>query len=109
MEFFLLAQIVGIYFVAAFFPGPNLFLVVKNAALVSRRAGVFTGAGVVAANAIWIFAAISNFANLENPQILEILKNLGAIYLIFLGGKFFFATPKKLLPKNSRAEKFGNF
>jgi len=62
-ELFLLAQIIGIYFVAALFPGPNLLLVVKNAALVSRRAGIATGIGIAATNAIWIFTAAAGFAN----------------------------------------------
>jgi len=106
---FLILQILCIHILAAVFPGPNIFVTVKNAVFVSRQAGIFTGIGIVIANAMWIFLSIFSFSNLDNPKFLQIFKYCGAIYLIFLGGKFFISAPQKILQKKSKKISTGNF
>jgi threonine/homoserine/homoserine lactone efflux protein len=68
-------------------PGQDTALTVRNALVGGRRAGVFTAAGVAAAQAIWTLATSLGVAGLiraSAPAFLA-LKVAGIAYLVYLG------------------------
>lgn len=70
-------------------PGPDTTLTMRNALLWGRRAGVFTGFGVVTGLAIWAFTAAAGLAALlraSEPAFVAI-KIAGAAYLVYLGAR----------------------
>jgi threonine/homoserine/homoserine lactone efflux protein len=68
-------------------PGPDTALTIRNSLAGGRRAGMCTGAGVAAGQAIWALAATAGVAALlavSHPALL-VIKIAGAAYLICLG------------------------
>lgn len=78
-----------IIMLAAISPGPDFFLVVKNALLHDRRAGIFTAAGVASSLLIHSSYCIVGLGMLITHSVVafNIIKYLGAAYLIYLGVK----------------------
>lgn len=72
---------------SAMLPGPDFALVTKNTILHSRRAGLFTSLGVGSAILIHITYCALGLAIVISQSILlfNIIKYIGAIYLIYLG------------------------
>jgi threonine/homoserine/homoserine lactone efflux protein len=81
------AVIIGL--VAAFLPGPDFVLLVKNSLQYGRRHGIFTALGVSAAVLIQIFIIISGFSIViqKFPFLLDVIRAAGSSYLIYLGYK----------------------
>jgi threonine/homoserine/homoserine lactone efflux protein len=79
------AVIIGL--VAAFLPGPDFVLLVKNSLQYGRRHGIFTALGVSAAVLIQIFIIISGFSIViqKFPFLLDVIRAAGSSYLIYLG------------------------
>ncbi len=68
-------------------PGPDTALTIRNSLAGGRRAGMCTGAGVSAGQALWALAATSGLDALlaaSRPALL-VIKIAGAAYLICLG------------------------
>lgn len=72
---------------SAMLPGPDFALVTKNTILHSRRAGLFTSLGIGSAILIHITYCALGLAIVISQSILlfNIIKYIGAIYLIYLG------------------------
>ncbi|OGT42688.1 MAG: hypothetical protein A3F13_09500 [Gammaproteobacteria bacterium RIFCSPHIGHO2_12_FULL_40_19] len=72
---------------SAMLPGPDFALVTKNTILHSRRAGLFTSLGVGSAILIHITYCALGLAIVISQSILlfNIIKYIGAVYLIYLG------------------------
>jgi RhtB (resistance to homoserine/threonine) family protein len=68
-------------------PGPDFALVTKNTIIHSRRAGLFTTAGIVSATLIHITYCVLGLAIVISQSILlfSIIKYIGATYLVYLG------------------------
>ncbi|HKU59026.1 MAG TPA: LysE family translocator [Gaiellaceae bacterium] len=66
-------------------PGPDFALTVRNA--VTRRAGFATAAGVVSGQVCWVFASAAGLSAvlLESQRAFDILRLVGAAYLVYLG------------------------
>ncbi|WP_372407336.1 LysE family translocator [Streptomyces luteireticuli] len=86
------AQLLG--FVAASLaiivvPGPDLVLLLRNAARSGRRGAAATAAGIMLGNAILAAAAVAGLtALLTGSQLLySALRIAGAVYLVHLGGR----------------------
>jgi len=79
--------IVGI--MSALLPGPDLILLIKNSLQFGRKQGIATSLGVAIALMIHIAYTILGFAILIEmfPSLLDIIKVLGSLYLIWLGWK----------------------
>lgn len=77
-------------------PGPDFAMVVKNALLGSKKAGVATALGVAVGCLVHVLYSIVGIGALVSQSILAftIVKWLGALYLLYLGAKM-------LLSKNS--------
>jgi threonine/homoserine/homoserine lactone efflux protein len=83
-------RFVGFVGVSAFLivtPGPDMALVTRNALAGGRRAAGFTAVGVGLGILAWAVAAAVGVAELLNRSMVafNILKFVGAAYLIFLG------------------------
>lgn len=72
---------------SAMLPGPDFALVTKNTVLHSRRAGIFTSLGIGSAILVHITYCVLGLAVIISQSILlfNIIKYIGAAYLIYLG------------------------
>jgi threonine/homoserine/homoserine lactone efflux protein len=70
-------------------PGPDTALVVRNTIVGGRRVGVFTAFGIVAGQAIWVFATSIGIVALlvASEPVFHAVKLGGAAYLIYLGAR----------------------
>ncbi|MHB8121319.1 MAG: LysE family translocator [Desulfuromonadaceae bacterium] len=76
-------------------PGPNMAIVIRNSIVHSRSAGVYTAGGLAFGNLIHITYCLVGIGFLISKSILlfNIVKWLGAAYLIYLGIKSLRAQP----------------
>lgn len=70
-------------------PGPDFFLVIKNAALYPRGAALMTSLGVICGVATHMSYCVAGLAVLitNTPWLFNLLKYAGAAYLIWIGGQ----------------------
>ncbi|WP_413735300.1 LysE family transporter [Sodalis sp. RH21] len=70
-------------------PGPDFFLVIKNAARYRRKAAMMTSLGVVCGVATHMSYCVAGLAVVitTTPWLFNILKYAGAGYLIWIGGQ----------------------
>lgn len=70
-------------------PGPDFFLIIKNASRYQRSAALMTAMGVVSAVALHMTYCVAGLAVLitTTPWLFNILKYAGAAYLIWIGFK----------------------
>lgn len=76
-------------------PGADFAIVTKNSYLYGRRIGVFTSLGIslgVLVHVTYTLVAVA-FVMTYTPQILNIVKYIGALYLIYIGYKTFTQKP----------------
>lgn len=68
-------------------PGPDFFLIVKNAARYQRAAAMMTALGVLSAIAVHMTYCVAGLAVIitTTPWLFMILKYAGAAYLIWIG------------------------
>jgi len=95
MELSVLLTVCIIGFFVVMTPGPNMAIVIKNSLSHSRRAGVYTAAGLVLGNMVHITYCLVGIGVLISQSILvfNIIKWLGAAYLVYLGVKSLRAQP----------------
>ncbi|HHR6078843.1 TPA: LysE family transporter [Providencia alcalifaciens] len=70
-------------------PGPDFFLIIKNAARYQRSAAMMTALGIIVAIALHMSYCVAGLAVLitTTPWLFNILKYAGAAYLIWIGLK----------------------
>jgi threonine/homoserine/homoserine lactone efflux protein len=70
-------------------PGPAVLLTISQTASKGRQAGIITGVGIAVGDLIHTVAAVLGLSAILMTSALafEIVKYLGAAYLIFLGVK----------------------
>ncbi|ETS98230.1 MULTISPECIES: LysE family translocator [Providencia] len=70
-------------------PGPDFFLIIKNAARYQRSAAMMTAFGIIVAIALHMSYCVAGLAVLitTTPWLFNILKYAGAAYLIWIGIK----------------------
>lgn len=68
-------------------PGPDFFLVIKNAARYRRQAGMMTALGVICGVATHMSYCVAGLAVVitTTPWLFNILKYAGAAYLVWIG------------------------
>ena len=83
-------------------PGPAVLLTVTQTAKGGRKAGIITGVGIAVGDLIHTFAAVLGLSAILMTSALafEIVKYLGAAYLIFLGIKSLLEKTKALEEKS---------
>ncbi|MEA1065508.1 leucine efflux protein LeuE [Apirhabdus apintestini] len=86
------------YFVGAVFivlvPGPNTLFVLKSSVGDGVKSGYLAACGVFIGDAVLMFLAWAGVATLikTTPVLFNIVRYLGAIYLLYLGGKMLYTT-----------------
>ncbi|KNC91915.1 leucine efflux protein LeuE [Trabulsiella odontotermitis] len=86
------------YLIGAIFiilvPGPNTFFVLKTGVAHGIRKGYLAALGVFIGDAVLMFLAYAGVATLikTTPVLFNIVRYLGALYLLWLGGKMLYAT-----------------
>ena len=95
------------YLVGAIFivlvPGPNTLFVLKNSVSSGMKGGYLAACGVFIGDAVLMFLAWAGVATLikTTPILFNIIRYLGAFYLLYLGSKILYATLKG---KNNEAK-----
>ena len=83
-----LITLAGVTLVAAMSPGPDFATTVYYSTR-SRREGIFVALGVNSALSVWIIGSMAGLGVLlaQVNWLVEIIRTLGALYLVFLGIK----------------------
>ena len=87
--------VIFITILAVISPGADFAIVTKNSYLYGRKIGVITSIGIalgVLIHVAYTLIAV-NLVLAYTPQILNVIKYIGAIYLIYLGYKTFIQKP----------------
>lgn len=95
--FFSILTIAGIHLVAVATPGPNFFISAKHGLTYSRPAGLLTTAGVATGTLIHITLGLLGLSAVvaQSIWLYNLLKYLGAAYLLYLGIKALLAHKKE--------------
>ena len=99
-----LATLAGVLALSVISPGPNFVLVTSTAMRSSRRAGLAVAAGLGLATMSWVLLTEAGFALLLAPGTIaaEVVRIIGAAYLIFIGLKMI-AGARKPMPQGEIA------
>jgi RhtB (resistance to homoserine/threonine) family protein len=82
-----LLTLAGVIVVAAMSPGPDSVVVLRNAAVSGRRAGMACGAGIAGGVLVWASVTALGVASLlaASAVAFTVVKLVGAAYLVLLG------------------------
>lgn len=89
------------YLVGAIFiilvPGPNTLFVLKTGAAYGIRMGYLAALGVFIGDAVLMFLSYAGVATLikTTPVLFNVVRYLGALYLLYLGGKMLWSVLKQ--------------
>jgi len=94
----LIGTVTALNLVAAMSPGPDFIMTVKNSLKYSRRSGIFTGIGIALGLSVHLFYCAAGIGYIISKSIVlfNVIKILGAGYLIFIGLSSFFSKSSKL-------------
>lgn len=94
----LLSTIFAINLAAVISPGPDFIMAVRNSLRYSRKTGIYTAIGFGAGIAVHIFYCAIGLAFIISKSILifNVIKYLGAAYLIYIGIKSILSKSSKL-------------
>lgn len=92
-EWTLIGTVTIIHLLAAMSPGPDFFMAVRNSLMYSRKTGIWTAVGFGLGIGIHILYSILGLALLISKSVIlfNLIKTLGAFYLMYLGVKSFFS------------------
>ena len=87
-----LSALAGVVVLACMSPGPD-FVAVTSSALTSRKAGLGVAFGITVAVAVWATLAIAGLGLLltQVAWLYEIIRLIGAVFLVYLGGRMLFS------------------
>ncbi|GAA1748824.1 LysE family translocator [Kocuria aegyptia] len=79
--------LLGLWIAGIIAPGPDVLVILRNASLGSRAAGVLTAAGVMTGNLVWITLSLTGVAVLigQADPLQRIIQVAGAMFLGWLG------------------------
>lgn len=91
-----LLAVVAITFFAVISPGPDFAMVSRNSLLLSRRTGVLTALGIAAGVCVHVSYILLGVGLLiqQSLWLFNLIKLVGAAYLVFLGIKMLRAQPE---------------
>lgn len=89
----LIVSVAFINLVAAISPGPDFVMCVKNSVTYSRKTGIYTGIGIGLGLSVHIAYCMAGIGLVISQSIIlfNIIKLLGAFYLIYMGIRTIFA------------------
>ncbi len=78
---------IGLAIGLALVPGPNLAVVLRNAAKGGQRAAWATAAGLTSSKTVWAIASMAGLAQIlqSSAQAFVVLRLVGGLYLVYLG------------------------
>ncbi|RLY94443.1 LysE family translocator [Kocuria tytonicola] len=81
------AALLGLWIAGIVVPGPDIFLILRNAFLSSRRSALFTALGVMVGNVAWITLSLLGVTVLisGNPVLKLVVQVGGALFLARMG------------------------
>lgn len=84
-----LVTLATVNLIALISPGPDFAVVLKNSLLYSRRTALFTAVGIASGAIIHVMYTLLGlgFVLDDYPWVLDVIKYLGAAYLVYLGVK----------------------
>lgn len=84
-----IAAFAALSLVLVLIPGPAVMLVLKSAVARGRAPALLTALGVLAADLVWAGASVAGLTALlvSSQMAFDVVRYLGAAYLVFLGGK----------------------
>lgn len=93
-----MVSIVIVYSMGFLVPGPNFIIITRNSMAYSRQTGLYTGFGVATGSMLHIILGFLGISAIVAQSIyfFNILKIMGALYLIYLGLKAFMSRGKTL-------------
>ncbi len=93
----------GLAIVIVVTPGPDLMLVTRSVLNRGARAGLLTAFGVASGSAAWALASAAGLVALiaASPDVLTIIRWLGAGYLAWMGLRSLFGRGPKLAPQDA--------
>ncbi|MEK9176830.1 MAG: LysE family translocator [Patescibacteria group bacterium] len=99
---FLVVTVIAIFGVIS--PGPDTAIIVKNSITRSRKDGIWTAAGIVVGNVVYVTLALMGFGAVltSSVTLFTLVKLCGALYLVFLGLNLIFSKRQEL-PSESGA------
>ena len=94
----LIFTVAGIHMLAAISPGPDFIMVIKNSLAHSRKAGIWIAVGFGLGIGIHVLYCLAGIAFIISQSIVlfNIIKLLGAGYLIYIGVRSFMSKSKEL-------------
>ncbi len=84
-----LIGIVGIWFLAVLMPGPDIFLVVRTAVSMGKKAGFHAVFGILAGTIVWLVVGFFIIEILIQTHFFDGMKIAGGCYLLFSAYKLF--------------------
>ncbi len=84
-------------------PGPDFLIVTRNSLLYSKRVGLATAFGIATGNLFWIGASVLGISYVISKTVLlfNIIKWLGALYLMYIGVRSLFSKKAGSVNRNS--------
>jgi len=100
-----ISLIFGITSLAVISPGADFAMISRNSFLHGRRAGILAALGIAISCWFHVFYAIFGLAIVERlfPNILDVVKIIGAAYLVYIG-----ATTALARPSSAQGEDTGS-
>ncbi len=85
--FSLIGLIFIIHLLAVMSPGPDFVLVLKNALQYNRKTAIYTAFGIAMGIGVHIIYSVAGIAYLlqKNHLVFNVIKIIGALYIIYLG------------------------
>ena len=98
---FLTVTVVGL--LAVMSPGPDFLIVTRNSILYSKRVGLCTALGIALGTIVWVAASLLGIALVISKTVwlFNIVKWLGAAYLVYLGIKSFRKSKDTVVKENT--------
>lgn len=102
----LFGLIFGIHLLAVMSPGPDFIMVLKNALQYNRKIAIYTAWGISMGIGIHILYSVAGIAYLlqKNQNIFQIIKIMGALYIIYMGVKTMLSKGQNIKMQANRKE-----
>lgn len=94
----LIGTVALLHLLAAISPGPDFIMTIRNSIKYSRKTGIYTAIGIGIGISVHLFYCIAGLALIISKSILlfNVIKLLGAGYLIYIGIKSIFSKSSKI-------------
>ncbi|MCB0343504.1 MAG: LysE family transporter [Bdellovibrionales bacterium] len=105
LETILLLTVVGLLGMMS--PGPDFFLILRNASAYSRRAAIATAAGITVGIAVHVTYCVLGIGLIITKSVLlfNTIRYAGAAYLIYIGWKSLRSKTVSVVPDNTPKER----